>query len=282
MSDTRAQIAAVLAAHIPNHDYDGCRCSHERTGEPAWREHLAAVLEPLTNSPGFAALVTGQMLWVCEQAKRMITDSLVSPSARPIAWVVEEPSDHDDPTRIGWATSPERARALAAEYWRFADWHRPTILIYPKRMDTAAFADSHALVDGFEFDGDAIDARKAGWLDDEGYADATWTEPPRCEHCRNELPAEGECPCRERERVRARNADETMAAIRELAAQPVNIANIVPTRRCETHGCDYIVVAADQETVDAEYAKHLATDPRHTDSEWTDRDGRTRRGLEQP
>lgn len=76
MSDTRAQIAAVLAAHIPNHDYDGCRCGHERTGEPAWREHLATVLEPLANSPGFAALVTGQMLWVCEQAKHALVTGL--------------------------------------------------------------------------------------------------------------------------------------------------------------------------------------------------------------
>ncbi|WP_420874235.1 hypothetical protein [Nocardia gipuzkoensis] len=34
-------LKSVLAAHIANIDYDGCACGDTRTGEAAWRAHLA-------------------------------------------------------------------------------------------------------------------------------------------------------------------------------------------------------------------------------------------------
>lgn len=53
LTDRRAQIETVLAEHIPNPRYAGCRCGqYSSTGEPAWRDHLAHMLNLLLPASG--------------------------------------------------------------------------------------------------------------------------------------------------------------------------------------------------------------------------------------
>lgn len=54
-------------------------------------------------------------------------------------------------------------------------------------------------------------------------------------------------------------------------------AQLSYSRRCETDGCRWAVHVADEQRAQAEYDKHLRTDPRHTGGEWIDRDGSLRR-----
>lgn len=238
--------------------------------------------EPAPGTPGFVALTTGQLLWAFEQSKDAINRWLTSPSAQPIVWVVEDVIDYEGTLAIGWCSSEQLAREFAAQFWRgMRDIDQ--VRIYPARMNVSNFGgpgspSTHA--PGWGFDGTAAAARDEGWLDADGNPVTDWTPPPACEHCAAPLPEDaGECPCRERARLRSRNAAEINAALRELAAQPPG-PSTGHTRHCDTDGCGYAVHAATQEAVDAEYAKHLATDPRHTGSEWTDRDGRERKGLD--
>ncbi|WP_040743935.1 hypothetical protein [Nocardia transvalensis] len=87
-----------------------------------------------------------------------------SAEARQTVWVVERPYFEEGPVPIGWCTTDQRARELAAEYWRFCVWEKPAqITIQPRLMDTGAFA-SDATAQGWRFTGDADDARKQGWL----------------------------------------------------------------------------------------------------------------------
>jgi len=50
--------------------------------------------------------------------------------------------------------------------------------------------------------------------------------------------------------------------------------------RCETDGCDWGVSTPTASVSQRHYEEHLRTDPRHTNGEWIDRDGRERRGLD--
>lgn len=54
------------------------------------------------------------------------------------------------------------------------------------------------------------------------------------------------------------------------------------TVRCDYASCHYAVHTGSAERAQAAYAEHLRTDARHTGGEWIDRDGRARKGLEEP